>query len=150
MPFVVETLSNPDVLLRPDSLMEMLNINYNQLLIHATNAFKTKKSNFLTLKNNLNTNIMNLFQAYTTLTQYSTLLTDNLANIKDQLDTLKINNRALKQELDHMYDIGYDSNELINDYKRLYNINYSRNWGILLSIFFACYLLSTMFVQKKI
>ena len=92
---------------------------------------------------------MNLFNAYTVLTTDSQLLTDNLANIRDQLNTLKINNKALKGELSHMYDIGRDSTELINDYKQLYNINYSRNWGILLSIVFSCYLLSTIFKSRQ-
>ena len=149
MPSIVETLANPNDLINPDSLTEMLNINYDQLLTDTTNAFNTNNSNFLTLKSNLNTNMLNLFNAYTVLTTDSQLLTDNLANIRDQLNTLKINNKALKGELSHMYDIGRDSTELINDYKQLYNINYSRNWGILLSIVFSCYLLSTIFKSRQ-
>jgi hypothetical protein len=150
MPSIVETLVNSNDLINPDSLTEMLNINYNQLLIDTANAFNTNSSNFLTLKSNLNTNILNLLNAYTTLSTDSSLLTDNLANIKDQLNILKTNNTSLKGELEHIYDIGKDSNELINDYKQLYNINYSRNWGIFLSIIFSCYLLSTIFKSRQI
>jgi len=150
MPSIVETLANPNDLINPDSLTEMLNINYNQLLLDATNAFNSNSSNFLTLKSNLNTNMLNLFNAYTVLTTDSSILTDNLANIRDQLNTLKINNNALKGELSRMYDIGRDSTELIHDYKQLYNINYSRNWGIFLSILFSCYLLSTIFKSRQI
>lgn len=150
MPSIVKTLVNPNDLINPDSLTEMLNINYNPLLLDASNAFNEKSSIFLTLKSNLNKNILNLFNAYTVLGTDSSILTDNLANIKDQLNTLKINNVSLKKELDRIYDIGKDSTELINDYKELYNINYSRNWGMFLSILFSCYVLSMIFKSKQI
>lgn len=150
MPSIVETLANPNDLINPDYLTEMMTINYNQLILDASNAFNTNSSNFLTLKGNLNTNILNLFNAYTVLTADSSILTNNLANIKDQLNTLKTNNVSLKRELDHIYDVGNESAELINDYKELYNINYSRNWGMFLSILFSCYLLSTIFKSRQI
>jgi hypothetical protein len=150
MPSNVETLVNPNDLINPDSLTEILNFDYNQLLIDTTNAFNTNSSTFLTLKSNLNTNILNLFNTYTELSTDSSLLTDNLANIKDQLNTLKTNNTSLKEELNRIYDIGNDSNELINDYKQLYNINYTRNWGMFASIIFSCYLLSTIFKSRQI
>lgn len=150
MPSIVKTLVNPNDLINPGSLTEMLNINYNQLLLDASNAFNAKSSNFLTLKSNLNTNILKLFNVYTALTTDSSILTDNLANIKDQLNTLKINNVSLKKELDRIYERGKDSEELINDYKDLYNINYSRNWGMFLSILVSCYVLSAMFKSRQI
>ena len=109
MPSIVKTLVNPNDLINPGSLTEMLNINYNQLLLDASNAFNAKSSNFLTLKSNLNTNILKLFNVYTALTTDSSILTDNLANIKDQLNTLKINNVSLKKELDRIYERGKDS-----------------------------------------
>jgi|LakMenEpi03Aug12_release.lakeMendotaPanAssembly.Ray.scaffolds.fasta_scaffold1075606_1 hypothetical protein len=150
MTFIVETFINPNDLINPDSLIEIMNINFNQLLIDTANAFNTQSSNFLTLKSNLNTNILNLFNAYNTLSTDSTRLTSNLTNIKAQLDTLKINNISLKEELAHMYEMSEGSSELINDYKQLYNINYTRNCGIFLSIIFSCYVMSTMFTSKRI
>ena len=150
MPSIVETLVNPNDLISPDSLTKLLNINYNQLQTDATTAFYANSSNFLTLKSNLNKNILNLFNAYTKLMTDSSLLANNLANVEDQLDTLKINNKSLKGELDHMYDVGNGSSELINDYKQLYNISYSRNWGLFLSIIFSCYMLSTIFKSRQI
>lgn len=150
MPSIVETLINPNTLINPDSLPEILNINFNQLLLDTTNEFDKNDSNFFALKKNLNTNILKLYNAHTMLTADSSILSDNLANIKEQLNTLKINNVSLKSELDRMYDVGNDSVELINDYKELYNINYSRNWGMFLSILFSCYLLSTIFKSKQI
>ena len=150
MPFIVETFINPNDLKNPNSLTEMLNIDYNQSLIDVTNAFTLNSSNFLTLKSNINTQIVNLFNAYTTLVDNSARLATNLTNIKAQLDTLKINNDTLKEELAHMYELSEGSGELINDYKQLYNINYTKNWGILLSIIFSGYVLAAMFKSKPI
>jgi hypothetical protein len=150
MTFIVETFVKPNDLIKPDSLAKMLNINYTQLLIDATNEINTNSSNFLSLKRKANTLILSLFDAYTQLQADSARLADNLTNIKEQLDTLKINNVSLKAELAHMNEISDGSSELINNYKELYNINYTRNWGILLSIIFSCYVMSTMFKSKPI
>ena len=148
MPFTLETLPNPNDLINPDSLSTMLNINYNQTLIDATNAFDSNSENFVTLKSTLNLYVSNLFEKYNTLIADSQLLPSNLTSLKSQLDTLKINNESLKQELDHIYELGDGSDELINDYKQVYNINYTRNWGIFASIFFSWYMLSTIFKSK--
>ena len=157
MTFIVETFINPNELMNPNSLTKFVQADYNQLLTELTQAYDEEFSddsytinNRLQLKRNVNTIILNLFDAYTTLTADSTRLSNNLTNIKAQLDTFKINNVALKDELAHMYELSEGSSELINDYKQLYNINYTRNWGIFLSIIFSCYVLTTMFRSKPI
>ena len=150
MTFIVETFINPNDLLNPDLLAIKL-ADFHQLLIETTDALRTHNAGlFLILKSNLNTHILDLFDTYTTLVSDSTRLTANLTNIKAQLDTLKINNVTLKEELAHMYEMSEGSSELIHDYKQLYNINYTRNWGIFLSIIFSCYVMSRMFKSKSI
>jgi hypothetical protein len=151
MTFSVETFINPKDLINPNSVKELLHINYNQLLIDTANALINKNTElFLSSKKNVNAYILNLVNAYTTLTADSMRLSNNLINIKEQLNTFKINNVALKEELEHMYEMSEGSSELINDYKQLYNINYTKNWGILLSIIFSCYVMSTIFKSKPI
>ena len=153
MTFSVETFIKPTDLINPDSLTELAQFNDNELLTQLINAFSDEFSDpiyLLQLKRKINTRILNLFDAYTTLAADSLRLATNLTNIKSQLDTLKINNVSLKEELAHMYEISDGSSELINDYKQLYNINYSRNWGIFLSIIFSCYVMTTMFKSKSI
>lgn len=157
MTFIVETFTNPNNLMNPDSLTRILNINYNELLTELTDAFSGKFAgdpdtlkNRIQLKRNVNTFILNLFDAYANLSTDSSQLTTNLTNIKAQLDKLKINNVSLKEELARMYEISEGSSVLIDDYKQLYNISYTRNWGIFLSIIFSCYLMSTMFKSKTI
>ena len=154
MTFIVETFIKPNDLINPKYLNEILHINYNQLLSELINTFRADVDSDLThygqLKRNVNTLIFKLFDAYTQLGTDSVRLTDNLTNIKAQLDTLKVNNVSLKEELARMYDISDGSSELINDYKELYNINYTRNWGVFLSIIFSCYVMSAMFKSKPI
>lgn len=150
MTFIVETFIKPSELINPDSLAIRFD-NFNDYLKEAADALSAQnKELFLTLKRNLNTSILNLLDAYTFLRADSSRLSDNLTNIKSQLDTLKINNVTLKEELAHMYEVREGSSELINDYKQLYNINYTKNWGIFLSIIFSCYVLSTLFKSKPI
>jgi hypothetical protein len=157
MTFPVETFINPNELIKPNYLTELVHGDYNKLLTDLINAFSNEFSGTsstlkyrLQLKRNLNTYILDLFDTYTTLVSDSTRLAANLTNIKAQLDTLKINNVTLKEELAHMYELSEGSSELIHDYKQLYNINYTRNWGIFLSIIFSCYVMSRMFKSKPI
>ena len=157
MTFIVETFINPNELINPDSLTENLHVDYNKLLTDLTQSYGDEFSDNsytlkyrLQLKSNINALIVRLFDAYTTLASDSGRLTNNLTNIKAQLDTLKNNNASLKYELAQMSEMSEGSNELINDYKHLYNINYTRNWGIFLSIIFSCYIMSTMFKSKPL
>ena len=157
MTFSVETFINPNELINPNSLSGVLAIDYAALLTQLINAFSEESggaSSFikdrLQLKRNVNTYISNLFDAYTALVADSTRLSTNLTNIQTQLNNFKNNNDALKEELAHMYELREGSSELINDYKQLYNINYTRNWGIFVSIIFSCYVMSAMFKSKPI
>ena len=157
MPFIVETFINPNELMKPNYLIKLLDANYTQLLTELTQAYADEFSvdsytikRRIQLKRNVNTIILELFDAYKIFVADATRLSTNLTNIKAQLDTFKINNVALKDELAHMYELRGGSSVLINDYKQLYNINYTRNWGIFLSIIFSCYVMSTMFKSKPI
>ena len=44
-------------------------------------------------------------------------------------------NRKLKSKLGIIENTGNASTEMINNYKELYNMNYLRNWSLLLSSF---------------
>lgn len=150
MTFIIETFINPHDLITPE-LLSIRFENFQKLLSDVIDAKnKNNKTNFVSSKNKLNTRILELFDAYSTLVKDSTLLSNNIINIKTQLNTFKINNVALKEELERMYDLSEGSNELINDYKQLYNINYTRNWGIFMSIIFSCYIMSIIFRKKQI
>lgn len=157
MTFIVETFINPNDLIKPDSVMKVLLVDYTQLLEELMQAYDDEFSDDsftmkhrIRLKRNINTIILNLFDAYTTLVTDSTRLATNITNIKAKLDTFKLNNDELKDELARMYELSEGSSELIHDYKLLYNVNYTKNWGIFLSIIFSCYVMSTMFKSKPI
>ena len=152
MTFIVETFIYPNKLVNPNSFTQIVDIDYYQLITDLTDAFSDSYTlnNRIQLKRTVNTYVLNLFDAYNKLAADSVRLTDNLTNIRTQLDTLKINNVSLKDELAHMYEMSEGSIELINDYKQLYNINYTKNWGIFMSIIFSCYVMSIMFKSKPI
>jgi hypothetical protein len=157
MTFIVETFINPNEFMKPNSLIKFLRIDYNNLIRELTQSYKYRfRSNSfalnyrLKLKRNINKIMLDLFDAYTRLVADETRLSNNLTTIKAQLDTFKINNVELKEELARMYELSDGSSELIHDYKKLYNINYTKNWGIFLSIIFSCYVLYTMFKSKPI
>ena len=149
MTFIVETFLNPNNLITPELLTIRFD-NFQQLLTDVIEAKNNNNPSFLALKIKLNTRILELFDAYSTLSKDSTLLSNNVTNIKTQLNTFKINNVELKEELERMYELSEGSNELINEYKQLYNINYTRNWGIFMSILFSCYVMSIIFKKKII
>lgn len=149
MTFIVETFLNPNNLITPE-LLTIRFENFQQLLTDVIEAQNNNNPSFLALKIKLNTRILELFDAYSTLSKDSTLLSNNVTNIKTQLNTFKINNVELKEELERMYELSEGSNELINEYKQLYNINYTRNWGIFMSILFSCYVMSIIFKKKII
>lgn len=157
MTFIVETFINPNKLANPNSFTKIVDIDYNQLITELTGAYSNEfavdsytLNNRTQLKRNVNNYMLNLFDAYKTLAADSERLTYNLTNIRTQLDTLKINNVSLKGELANMYELSEGSTELINDYKQLYNINYTKNWGIFMSIIFSCYVMYAMFKSKPI
>jgi hypothetical protein len=57
----------------------------------------------------------------------------------------KDKNRELKRKLnvvDHKYNV---SDEMINDYKIVYNTGYLRNWGLLISIIIVGFTISKIF-----
>lgn len=147
MTFIVETFKNPDELITPE-LLSIRFVNFQQLLTQL--AASKNNPNFVELKIQLNLRILELFDGYTTLVKDSGLLINNINNIKTQLNTFKTNNVALKDELARMYEMSEGSSELINDYKQLYNVKYTRNWGIFLSILFSCYAMSIIFNKKQI
>lgn len=157
MTFIVETFINPNDLINPNYVSNLLLVDYTQLLEELTQSYDDEFSidsftmkRRIRLKRNINTIILNLFNAYTTLVADSMRLATNVTNIKAKLDTFKLNNDELKDELARMYELSEGSSELIHDYKLLYNINYTKNWGIFLSIIFSCYVMSTMFKSKPI
>lgn len=147
MTFTVETFKNPDELITPE-LLSVRFVNFQQLLTQLNDA--KNNPNFVELKIQLNLRILELFDGYTTLVKDSGLLINNITNIKTQLNTFKTNNVALKDELARMYEMSEGSSELINDYKQLYNIKYTRNWGIFMSILFSCYVMYIIFKTKQI
>jgi hypothetical protein len=147
MTFIVETFKNPDELITPE-LLSIRFVNFQQLLTQLSAA--KNNPNFVELKTQLNLRILELFDGYTTLVKDSDLLINNITNIKTQLNTFKLNNVTLKEELARMYELSEGSSELINDYKQLYNLKYTRNWGIFLSILFSCYVMSIIFKTKQI
>ena len=60
-------------------------------------------------------------------------LNNKMVIIDKQIATEKKTNRKLKAKLGHLEPTNHSSEEMINDYKTMYNQYYLRNWALTLS-----------------
>jgi hypothetical protein len=86
--------------------------------------------------------IHNLEEVLSQLFITSNSIQVNIDDLNQQLFKLNIfitkereKNRKLKSKLGIIENTGNASSEMINNYKELYNMNYLRNWSLLLSSF---------------
>jgi len=82
------------------------------------------------------------------------LNTDNLNNKLLELDNLikeeKSNNNELKLKLGIVDHKKNAANELITDYKNIYDYEYLRNWGLFFSIFVAIVSISKVYKNNTV
>ena len=72
----------------------------------------------------------------------------NLLEINTLINIEKIKNEKLKKLLGYVEGSNNSSQEMISDYKKIYNINYLRNWSLLLSTI-LCIIVINMVYKKN-
>lgn len=112
------------------------NIEYEQTLQNAKSHLNSINSKIFEVSNEVQTN--------TDQINKKLLILDLL------IKKAKDKNRELKRKLyvvDHKYNV---SDEMINDYKLIYNTGYLRNWGLLLSIVIVGMITKKVFYNNQI
>jgi hypothetical protein len=89
---------------------------------------------FFTLSNDIQKNIDIINTKYIELDELIKVEKQTNENLKDRLGMVKNANNA--------------SNEMIQNYKELYNLDYLKNWGLFLSILIAALTIKKIFIQK--
>ena len=84
-----------------------------------------------------------LINSITPLNTSITTLKQNITDIKKQNDKLVAKLHTMDEEMD-------ETDELIDNYREIYNITFLRNWGIFLSILVSLYTLSTIFKSRVV
>lgn len=106
-----------------------------------TSVFESIKGNleevgtkFFTLSNDIQKNIDLINTKYVELNELIKVEKQTNEKLKDKLGMVKNQNNA--------------SNEMIQNYTQLYNLDYLKNWGLFLSILIAALTIKKVFVQK--
>jgi hypothetical protein len=111
------------------------NNEYQQKLETVTNQLNNIASKLFMLNNNIETN--------------TDEINKKLFIINILIENAKEKNKKLKRKLgfvEHRHNI---TDDMINDYKLIYNIGYLRNWGLVLSIIIVGFTISKVFTNKN-
>ena len=106
------------------------------------NAYSNIKSNL----NNINTQLFSLMNSVESNTDK---ITNNLVLLDKSIQFYKIQNNILKQKLKNVKEMNNSSDELIYNYKQMYDANYLKNWGLGLSIGTGFLFLFIIFQSKQ-
>ena len=101
-----------------------------------------------TVTNQLNNIASKLFMLYNNIDTNTDEINKKLFIINILIEKAKEKNKKLKRKLgfvEHRHNI---TDDMINDYKLIYNIGYLRNWGLLLSIVLAGFAISKVYSSK--
>lgn len=115
------------------SKMNPTNEEYNQQFQNIANSLASILSQLFTISNSVQVNIDNINK--------------NLVELNNLIKQERQTNRELKQKLGIIENNGNASTEMINDYTDIYNMNYLRNWSLLLSSIFC--MISIGIIYKK-
>ena len=107
-----------------------INYNLNPLNNEYEQAFQRDKN----ILNSINLNIIRLV---TNIENNTLSLTDRLEELYVLIKEAKKEHKELKMKLGLLDNENETSDELINNYKEMYNFGYLRNWGLGLCIFIA-------------
>jgi len=102
-----------------------------------------------TVTNQLNNIASKLFMLYNNIETNTDEINKKLFIINILIENAKEKNKKLKRKLgfvEHRHNI---TDDMINDYKLIYNIGYLRNWGLVLSIIIVGFTISKVFTNKN-
>jgi hypothetical protein len=120
------------------------------VLYHKDPNYPDYQSTFENNKSNLNTLSSSLFMVSNDVD----VNIDNINNLYKTLDILikkeRVKNRELKGKLGIVESKTNSSNEMIDDYSKIYDIGYLRNWALFLSIITSGILISVVFKKQNV
>jgi len=96
---------------------------------------------------NINKLQANLFSISNSIETNINTINAKLIEIDVLIQKEKNIHKELKRKLGIVEHTTNSSNEMINDYKEMYNISYLRNWGLFLSIMIGIF--ATGYIYKK-
>jgi len=105
---------------------------------------------FSNVKSNLNNINSQLFTISNGVESNTNTISSNLLALNNEIQNVKSKNNELKKNLGILNQKNSSSDELIHDYKEMYDKSYLRNWGLALSIGFSCFLLTHIFRKPQI
>ena len=130
LPFILEDFKKSYILYNKDTEYN----EYQQTFINAKSNLEHLNSELFMLENKVHVNIDKLNEQLDKL------------NVKIMED--KLENSVLKKRLG-IIEVGVNStDEMINDYKKKYELHYTHNWGLLLTIFVAWAAMAVVFAPQ--
>jgi hypothetical protein len=73
----------------------------------------------------------------------------NMISLNKIIQNDKKINTDLKNKIRSVYGKNYSTSELIDDYNKMYDIEYLRNWALFLNIIVVCSVVSFVFKHKS-
>ena len=104
---------------------------------------------FENIKTNLNSINSQLFMVKNNVQSKTDKVNKNMVQLNKLIQQDKKINADVKKKLRAIYEENYSAFELISDYNKMYEIEYLRNWALLLSIILVCFVVSRVFLSKK-
>jgi len=104
---------------------------------------------FENIKTNLNSINSQLFMVKNNVQSKTDKVNKNMVQLNKLIQQDKKINVDVKKKLRAIYEKNYSAFELISDYNKMYEIEYLRNWALLLSIILVCFVVSRVFLLKK-
>lgn len=111
------------------------NQEYQQQFVNANSHVEQLQSKLFTLGNNVESKI--------------DVMNTSLFDLNTQIEQERERNAALQNKMDTVEQQYTSADSMISDYKQYYNINYLRNWGLLLSIVLCVYAITIIRVPAK-
>ena len=130
LPFILEDFKKNFVLYKKDTEYN----EYQQTFTTAKNNLEHLNSELFMLENKVHTNIDKL--------------NEHLIKLNVKIMEERVENKVLKRQLG-IFEVGVNStDEMINDYQKKYDMHYTHNWGLLLTIFIAWGAMSVVFAPQ--
>jgi hypothetical protein len=98
---------------------------------------------FDNIKNNLQTISSDLFMVINNVESKTEEINHKLLIIDLEIKKEKDENKKLKKQMGLIYNENNGSNEMIDDFKKIYNNNYLKNWALFIGIIISIILLMT-------
>jgi hypothetical protein len=132
LPFILEDFKKSYILYNKDTEYN----EYQQTFINAKSNLEHLNSELFTLENKVHVNIDKL--------------NEQLIKLNVKIMEEKNENNILKKQLG-IIEVGVNStDEMINDYKTKYELHYTHNWGLLLTICIAWGAMAVVFVPQTV